>query len=503
MNDETKRTDGLCDSVEAADKNATNAAAAMSDDMSSDMPDKKTAEYKAEPVTDEARSVKSKVKAKKEKKASPTWKSILRGAAIGLLLVAFFWGGYLTFYLSYGKDLQSLLFVYKTYKDHYYFEDGSDIPAKVLTDGLMDRYSEYYTAEEYYKEKQSASGSRQGYGLSFVDFLVYKVSGNSPAEKAGLKRGGEIVAYRFNDDEFQTVGKFADFSSALSKATAQDVLSLRVRYGEEYETFSMKKAEYRESYVRYTDSTGKYSFTDDGGAMELVRGGDMPSDLGLKPDWGYIEYSSFYGDVDGIYGSVGQFSCVLDKMIENGKTKLIIDLRNNGGGYMSILQKLSGLFCKKIPSGERLAQVAEYKNGNKRTFGIVDTYGKKSDGTLYADYLENIVFLANENSASASEALIGAVLDYDKESGANCVRVVVDGSKTEAGATVYKTYGKGIMQSTFENPATGEALKLTTARIYWPLSGTCIHDEGITPQTDSRVFAAVGANSVAYACSLV
>ena len=502
MNDERKRTNDPDNFAESANDNPSDNGMSynkMSEENATEHKSK-AAESRTELAA--AKKTNGGESSKKEKKLNRTWKSVLRGAAIGLLLVAFFWGGYFTFYLSYGKDLQSLLFVYKTYKDHYYFDDGSDIPAKALTDGLMDRYSEFYTAEEYYKEKQSAGGSRQGYGISFVDFLVYKVSGNSPAEKAGLKRGGEIVAYRFNADEFLAVGKFADFSSALSKATAEDVLYLKVRYGEEYEIFSMQKAEYRESYVRYTDSTGKYVFTDDGGAMELVRKGNMPDGFGLGSEWGYIEYSSFYGDVDGKYGSVGQFTCALDKMIGNGKTKLIIDLRNNGGGYMSILQKLSGLFCKKIPSGERVAQVAEYKNGSKRTFGIVDTYGKKTDGTAYADYLEKIVFLANENSASASEALIGAVLDYDKESGADCVRVVVDGSKNASGETVYKTYGKGIMQSTYENTATGEALKLTTARIYWPLSGTCIHDKGITPQTDSRVFAAVGNNSVAYACTL-
>ena len=41
-------------------------------------------------------------------------------------------------------------------------------------------------------------------------------------------------------------------------------------------------------------------------------------------------------------------------------------------------------------------------------------------------------------------------------------------------------FGKGIMQSTFTNPSTGEALKLTTAKIYWPDGKTCIHDVGLT-----------------------
>ena len=82
-----------------------------------------------------------------------------------------------------------------------------------------------------------------------------------------------------------------------------------------------------------------------------------------------------------------------------------------------------------------------------------------------------IAVLADENTASASECLIGAMMDY--------------GSMTEETLVITKngdtarTYGKGIMQTTYVNPTGGDALKLTTAYIYWPVSHTSIHGTGI------------------------
>ena len=109
----------------------------------------------------------------------------------------------------------------------------------------------------------------------------------------------------------------------------------------------------------------------------------------------------------------------------------------------------------------------------------------------YAERIEKIVFLANSGSASASEALMGSVLDYDKFSGANCTRVILDATY-ENGKEVFRSYGKGIMQSTITNARTGEALKLTTAKLYWPLSGISIHGVGLTPELDERIFASDG-----------
>lgn len=415
--------------------------------------------------------------------------SIIRGVIAGVLLIAFFWAGYLVSYFSIDGDLRSLQFVYNTYKDNYFFYEEVN-PAKVLTEGLTDIYSEYYTADEYKSEQSASKGERKGYGIVFNGLTVYRVSGNSPAEKAGLEKGDKIVAYQLNDGESVSVDALAKLTAVLSAASDKDLVTLYVERGTGREKCSMRKADYRESYVYYTDSTGRYRFNDDNGKMQLGRFAD--SDLALGSDWGYIRYTSFYGQTDGTYGSVGQITAALDQMFSNGKNKLIIDLRDNGGGFMDIMCKLSGVFCPQSSGTGNIAQIAEYRNGKNYSFKVNYSASKNSEGALYSEKIQKLVFLANQNSASASEALIGSVLDYDKVADTNKVRVVLDGYTDESGEKVYKTYGKGIMQTTFVNNFTGEAMKLTTARILWPLSGTCIHGIGITTATDSRVFNAVG-----------
>jgi len=424
-------------------------------------------------------------------------KPILKGVAAALTLIVVFFAGYFSFYLTYGKDFRSMLFVYKTYKDHYFFENDDEHPAKVLTEGLMDIYSEFYTAEEYQKELSAGKGEQKGFGIAFSGFNITRVAGNSPAEKSGLKKGGKIVGYKTTESDFNSADDFDKFYDYLSALSSEVALTIKVDYSGAVSQYSMKKAAYRENYVFYSDKTGAYRFTDDSGKMAMEKYFDA-SEVALSDGWGYLRYVAFNGDADGLNGSVGQFAAALDKAIVGGNTKLIIDLRDNGGGFMSILCKLSGMLCNRMTESgstfERTtAQVVKYKQGNKAYFNIDFSSAKTSDGKYYCDMFEKIVVLANQNSASASEAFIGALLDYDEKGGGKGVRVIVDPSVDKnSGNTVYKTYGKGIMQSTFRNELTGEALKLTTAQIYWPLSGTCIHGIGITPDTDSRVFKSDG-----------
>ena len=425
---------------------------------------------------------------KKSGKHSAKFRSAMRGLVAGVVLLAVFWAGYLTNYFSVDADLRSLQFVYNTYRDNYFFCDGTENPAKTLTEGLMDIYSEYYTADEYTSEQNASKGRRKGYGISFDGLTVFRVSGNSPAEKSGLTKGGKILAYKLNDGEFVSLEKQAELTSVLSAAKDTDKVTLRVDYDGDAKEFSMYKADYRESYVYYTDATGRYRFNDDGGKMELNRFADC--DITLNDNFGYIKYVSFYGQSNDSFGSVGQITAALDKMLANGKTNLIIDLRDNGGGFMDIMCKLSGVFCP-LPGGKTgdVAQIAEYRGGKKYSFKIDYSAAKNADNS---NKIEKIVFLANNNSASASEALMGSVLDYDDASHTDKVRVVLESHVNDKGETIFKSYGKGIMQTTFVNKFSGEALKLTTARIVWPLSGTCIHGVGLTTETDPRVFNAVG-----------
>ena len=103
-------------------------------------------------------------------------------------------------------------------------------------------------------------------------------------------------------------------------------------------------------------------------------------------------------------------------------------------------------------------------------------YAFAAKGNLYNDYFGEdgkVYVLADSGTASASECLIGCMIDY------GCVGyadICLSYRNGEA-----KTYGKGIMQTTRSRyPWTSEAIKLTTATICWPVSGRCIHGVGVT-----------------------
>ena len=117
---------------------------------------------------------------------------------------------------------------------------------------------------------------------------------------------------------------------------------------------------------------------------------------------------------------------------------------------------------------------------------VVASYqGKRDSGTFksgannFFEHLTAISVIANERSASASECLIGALICYGDIFSAD--RLIIE--KNLDG--VAKTYGKGIMQTTYKL-ISGGAFKLTTARILWP-DGTCIHGKGIYTSEENSV----------------
>lgn len=433
-------------------------------------------------------------------------KKTLKTIGICLLVPLLFFGGYFTRYFLSEQDSRSLQFVLDYY-NRYYYKPSNKEPAKLAVDALMDIYSEYYTAEEYNKLTQEDNGQREGFGISFYQpssnvslfqgINVYRVSGNSPAENSGLKKGDVITAYKLAEANtfitFTQSGKtpleqYNDFIAFLQDVKAENSVVFSVLSGGEQKEYTILKTAYNESYVYYEDNSGSYRFSDDGSQMSLQKNSNTLTEY--AQGWGYIKYVSFSGLKSNSYGSAVQFKTAIDLLFKNGNDKVIIDLRNNGGGFMSILCKLAGILCPRV-DGYDTCQVAIDKNGTKENFYIDYSLEKDSNGENYVDKFKKIVFLANENSASASEALMGAVLDYDKQSGKNIVNVILDQSYLN-GSAVYKSYGKGIMQTTYKNMLTGEAIKLTTATINWPISGTCIHDVGLTPELDERIIASDG-----------
>jgi carboxyl-terminal processing protease len=155
----------------------------------------------------------------------------------------------------------------------------------------------------------------------------------------------------------------------------------------------------------------------------------------------------------------------MDKFRADGKKNLVLDLRGNGGGYVKIASSIASYFCKNATGKRPVIAVEDYGEYQAKT---------KADGNYYNDYFSSnsrICVLADVNTASASETLIGAMLDYGTISYGDICLSELSG--------VCKTYGKGIIQTTYPLLFGGDVVKLTTAVIRWPISNHCIHGRGI------------------------
>lgn len=399
--------------------------------------------------------------------------------------VAVFFLGFFTRELTYSNVQRAVLSILDKYEKYYYYEDENVVD--IISDAIFDKYSTYMTKDEYEAIKTEASGETQGIGVGFNvgSLKIVNVTTNSPCDKAGVKAGGTIVKLSVNgvDKPFSSYDEFFDIMDCVQVG---ETVNLTVNYDGEETSYSVKKEEYKRSYVTYKDNTGTYNFLDDGGMKLTLRNLDNV----VVPKTAYIKYEQFSGRASGNDGSVGQLKSALERFKSSGNKNLILDLRDNGGGYMDVLCEVAGLFVEK--SGDKqVVSVAKDKNNKVSKFYVKNN--------AYSSYgYENIIVLANQNTASASEVLIGAMLDYDTQ---NKVTIVLDGY-LENGETVYKSFGKGIMQTTYVN-LDGSAVKVTTAEIFWPKSNISIHQKGVTTDISTKVKNAVNGNAYEYALNLL
>lgn len=404
-------------------------------------------------------------------------KRVIIGAVCAVLFVASFFAGYFFRDVT-NPEMASLRFIVETYKK-YYLEVSDDF-VSIMGNSIVDRYSEYMTKEEYLAVVNASIGRRNGIGISYdrTNLSISSVKGNSPAEKAGLKAGDVITGVKkASDTDFINISDSDALVSAFDKIGDGETFSLRVNSLGEEKICDLAFCEYQEAYVFYKDSVGDYRFQDSEGKEMSFIGYEYESgNPELANDAAYIKYSSFIGrgNEKKVGSSAWQMKTALEKFKSDKKTKLILDLRGNGGGYMDILENVASHFICAKNGSEKLVSKAVYKDGKEDRF--------VSDSVDYEDYgFEKIIILANTGTASASEALIGAILDYDSN---GIVSVVLSASLVADGnnetSYVYRSYGKGIMQTTYVNPVLGDALKLTTAKIYWPVSEITIHGTGVS-----------------------
>ena len=390
--------------------------------------------------------------------------------ALVMLALAFL-GGYLTRGAVGGTTYDWVLGVIQ---QHYYRDVDMDNADEIAIDALvkeyLDIYSEYYTAEEYAAAQNSNAGSKSGLGISYsyipgTGLVVVKSSGNSPSFRAGL-RAGDVILYGESGGERTYFNSAADFSSFVTSLEAGENAAYFCASGE---SFTFAKEEYAESYVMLATNSGAWTFTGADAKTMSVSEGD---EIEYLPDGAaYINLSQFYGK------AVYQFCHAVEKINELGCTSLIIDLRNNGGGYVSVMQGISGCFEQSAGKLAMEARSEKCEPGYYEAETFSDEYTLSEETDVYV--------LANGNTASASEALIGVLISYGiADYGDIYISEYSDEYLSAAGVTAEevksgRTYGKGIMQSTYRNLNTGEALKLTTHEIFWP-NGVSIHNAGLS-----------------------
>lgn len=374
--------------------------------------------------------------------------------------------------------------------ERYYYEDvdignADELAIDAIVSEYLDIYSEYYTAEEYAAAQSSNGGSKSGLGISYsyipgTGITVVKSSGNSPAFRAGL-RAGDVIVYGESGGERTYFNSAADFSSFVSSLAEGENATYYLSSGE---GLTFAKEAYTESYIFLATNSGAWTFTGSDALDMTETEGDA---IEYLPDGAaYINISQFYGS------AVDQFCMAVEQMKALGCTSLILDLRSNGGGYVSVMQGISGCFAQ---SAGKTAMVARSDKSNSNIVYLAEDFSGKSGDKYVLPEDTEVYVLANGSTASASEALIGVLIsygvaDYDDIYISQYSEEYLTAMGTTADAVKSgRTYGKGIMQSTYRNPATGEAIKLTTHKIYWP-NGTSIHDKGLSAEDGCNIVAA-------------
>ena len=332
-----------------------------------------------------------------------------------------------------------------------------DEVARAIVSALLadDKYAVYYSKEEYARVLNEDKGVYAGAGFTFLSDengnitgdVLFGVQSNSPAFKAGVKAGDKIVAAKIAaGGERREFSDNAALVSFLSEVPAYTDITFYVVRGEELSEreFTFAKENYTVSYVNYYDCDDRmYFYSENAGATQarVAEGEGKPE---LADDTALIEFGAFEGD------AAREFKTALDYMRDKGKTKLVLDLRNNGGGLVSEAVNIADIF---IDSG--VITYTEDRNGSKQEY--------KADGEK--DDIKMSV-LVNENSASSSEILAGALKD-------NGYKIVGE-----------KTFGKGIIQQTMELDD-GSAVKLTVAQYFTP-DGHKVHKKGISPNVEVK-----------------
>ena len=291
-----------------------------------------------------------------------------------------------------------------------------------MVSSLGDPYTSFFDPPDTKQFVEDTSGSFEGVGMEIgikqQQLRVVTPLENSPAKKAGIRAGDAIIKI--------------DGKAAAGMTTDEAVKLIRGPKGTDV-VLTLYREEWKD--------TKDFKLTRD-----II---NVPS-LKWEIKNGDVAHIQLYQFTE---KASGDFKAAAVDIINSPAKSIILDVRNNPGGYLSVSQDIAGLFLNK---------------------GQVVTHEKSGDGSDNVDYLSEgpsilakypVVVLINEGSASASEILAGALRDNRE------IKLVGN-----------KSFGKGSVQQLIPF-ADGSSLKVTIAKWYTP-KGDQISEVGLTPDVE-------------------
>lgn len=312
------------------------------------------------------------------------------------------------------NNLKEFIDVYKTIKDKYYNQIDYDKMLKSAEEAMVnylgDKYTVYLDDDKYKEIKDELTGTIDGIGVILIENTIISVIDNSPAKRNGIKENDQIISINGSDTKNKTS---SEIMSMMSKNDKNSINLIIKRSGKEI-SFDIKteKLDYPTSFYRI-----------------------------ISDNIGYIYIKNFPEDLE------KKVKDLLNEIEKHNIKGLIIDVRDNAGGYLNAAEGVSNIFLEK---GKVIYCL--------QTSGSSITYRDTTDESRSYP----IVVLVNSQTASAAEILAAAL-------------------KESYGATLIgtKTYGKGKVQQV-KDLSDGSSVKYTTAKWLTP-SLKCIDNIGIVP----------------------
>jgi carboxyl-terminal processing protease len=293
---------------------------------------------------------------------------------------------------------------------------------KGMVDSLGDTHSSYWDPDIYAQTSADLNGKTYDGIGAWVDTtgeflrIIAPMSG-SPAQKAGLKSGDLVIAV----DKEDMTGKPGDYVLKHVLGVAGSSVTLTIARSSEKQPFSVI---IQREHITVPQVEGKL----------------------LDNHIAYIRLYTFGEQTE------EQLQAYLKEFLPQKPAGLILDLRNNGGGYLDTAIQVVSEFIKS----PNVVMIEQYGDGTRNTY-------KAAPNGLATDI--PLVVLVNEGTASASEITAGAIQDY--------------GRGSLVGVT---TYGKGSVQQITQLKNDGGALRITVARWLTPKERQ-INKIGLTPDT--------------------